>query len=177
MEENINKGKMNLKKIILQIFIVLFSLLMLIILLITIVSTVKSAGNLAFGKYKFYIMKSDYEINIAGEGDLVVVKEVNADEIKVGDNIVYSNNNFYYLNNVLQTPKFNTIKNIIVVEDDGIRYKYDISEIEGKVICNINNIGNIITCLRTPVGIIFFILFIICLFTLSRVIFIHNKKG
>ncbi len=176
MEENSNKNKCNYKKIILQVFIVLFSLLLLIVTLITMTSTIKSSNNLAFGRYKFYIMKEEYKTDIVEAGDLIIVKKVKSEEIQIGDNIVYKDNKFYYCDNIVQTKKLNTITKIITAENNGIRYQFDASEIEGKIIFKIHKIGNIILFLRTPVGIILFILFIICLFTLLRVILIHNKN-
>lgn len=176
MEENSNKNKCNYKKIILQVFIVLFSLLLLIITLITMTSTIKSSNNLAFGRYKFYIMKEEYKTDIAEAGDLIIVKKVKSEEIQIGDNIVYKDNKFYYCDNIVQTKKLNTITKIITAENNDIRYQFDASEIEGKIIFKIHKIGNIILFLRTPVGIILFILFIICLFTLLRAILIHNKN-
>lgn len=176
MGENSNNNKCNYKKIILQIFILLFSLLLLISTLITMTSTIKSSNNLAFGKYKFYIMNKSYKTDIAEEGDLIIVKKTKSDEIQVGDNIVYKDNKFYYCENIVQTKKLNTITKIVTAENNGIRYQFDASEIEGKIIFKIHTIGNIITFLRTPIGIILFILFIICLFTLLRVTLIHDKN-
>lgn len=176
MGENSNNNKCNYKKIILQIFILLFSLLLLISTLITMTSTIKSSNNLAFGKYRFYIMNKGYKTDIAEEGDLIIVKKTKSDEIQVGDNIVYKDNKFYYCENIVQTKKLNTITKIVTAENNGIRYQFDANEIEGKIIFKIHTIGNIITFLRTPIGIILFILFIICLFTLLRVTLIHDKN-
>lgn len=176
MEENSNKNKCNYRKIILQVFIVLFSLLLLIVTLITMTSTIKSSNNLAFGRYKFYIIKEGYKADITEAGDIIIAKKVKSEDIQIGDNIVYKDNKFYYCDNIVQTKKINTITKIITAENNGIRYQFDASEIEGKIIFRIHTIGNIIIFLRTPVGIILFILFIICLFTLLRAILIHNKN-
>lgn len=176
MEENSNQNKCNYKKIILKVFIVLFSLILLIVTLITMTSTIKSSNNLAFGKYKFYIMKEGYKTGIAEEGDLIIVKKTKSDEIQIGDNIVYGDDKFYYCDNIVQTKKLNTITKIITAENNGIKYQFDASEIEGKIIFKIHKIGYIITFLRTPVGIILFILFIICLFTLLRAMLVHHKN-
>lgn len=176
MEENSNQNKCKYKKIILQVFIVLFSLGLLTVTLIAMTSTIKSSGNLAFGKYKFYIMKESCKTGIAEEGDLIIVKKIKSDEIQIGDNIVYKDNKFYYCDNIVQTKKLNTITKIIIAENNGIKYQFDVSEIEGKIIFKIHKIGYIITFFRTPVGIILFILFIICLFTILRVILVYHKN-
>ncbi len=176
MEENINQSKSNYKKIILQVFIVLFSLTLLIVTLISMTSTIKSSSNLAFGKYKFYIVKEGYKTGIAEEGDLIIVKKAKHDEIQIGDNIVYGDNKFYYCDKIVQTKKVNTITKIITAENNGIKYQFDESEIEGKIILKIHKIGNIIIFLRTPIGMILFILFIICLVTLLKMILVHNKN-
>lgn len=66
---------------------------------------------------------------------------------------------------------------IIIAENDGIKYQFEESEIEGKVVYSIHKVGNIITFLRTPIGIIFFILFIICLFILLRMVFVFRNNN
>lgn len=177
MEENTKQNEYNYKNIILQIGIIIFSLVILIIVLITIASTVKSSNNLAFGKYKFYIMKAESKTDIVEKGDLVIVKKAKSDEIQIGDYIVYGDNEFYYCDNIVQTKKMNTIMKIIIAENDGIKYQFEESEIEGKVVYSIHKVGNIITFLRTPIGIIFFILFIICLFILLRMVFVFRNNN
>lgn len=176
MERNINQNKYNYKKIILQLFIVLFSLFLLIVTLITMTSTIKSSGNLAFGKYKFYIMNKNNKTDIAEDGDLIIVKKVKPDEVQVGDNVVYKDGRLYYCNNIIQTKKSNTTTKIITAENNGIKYQFDLNEIEGRIIFKIHKVGNIILFLKTPVGIILFILFIICIFTLFMIILSCHKK-
>ena len=66
-EKNIQKKNENnifIRKRILQIIIVIFSLTVLLITLITLASTVR-ASNLAIGRYRFYIMRTDSQPEIA----------------------------------------------------------------------------------------------------------------
>lgn len=177
MYKDIKQEKHNYKKITLQVCILLITFIMIIGTLITVISTIKSSGNLSFGEYKFYIMKTEAKGNIAKKGDLIIVKRITkSDELKTGDDVVYANNGFYYCDRIIQTKKVNTITKLIIAEDNGIKYQFDEDEIEGKVISNIHNIGNIITFLKTVFGIIIFILFIICLFILLRMLLVHGKK-
>jgi len=177
MEEN-NKQKkkrnIRIRKRFLQVFIVIFSLTILIITLITIASTVK-ADDLAFGRYRFYIMRTESKPEAALKGDLVIAEKLDAGQLKVGDYIVYGGNKTYYCDEVAEIKKVNIVNKIITAENGGVSYKFNENEISGKVIARIYKLGNIITFLRTPVGIVFFIIFTICLFALLRILITYGK--
>ena len=49
-------------------------------------------------------------------------------------------------------------------------------EVEGKILYTIPKLGSIISFLRTPVGIIIFSIFTICVFLLLKTIFIRNPN-
>ena len=178
MEEN-NKQKkkrnIRIRKRFLQVFIVIFSLTILILTLITIASTVK-ADDLAFGRYRFYIMRTDSRPNAALKGDLVIAEKLDAGQLKVGDYIVYGGNKTYYCDEVAEIKKVNIVNKVITAENNGVSYQFNENEISGKVIKSFRKIGNIITFLRTPVGIVFFILFTICLFALLRILITYGKN-
>lgn len=176
MEGNSKKNNYNCHKIILRIFIVLFSICLLIVTIIATTSTIKASGNLAFGKYEFFIIKEKYNTNTAEKRALIIVNKEAANEIKVGDSIVYRDNKIYYCDNVVQTKNVNNELKIIIKENDVIKYQFDQNEIEGKVIFKLHKIGNIIIFLKTPVGIILFILFTICLFYLMRRLLVNYKN-
>lgn len=176
MEGNSKKNNYNCHKIILRIFIVLFSLCLLIVTIIATTSTIKASGNLAFGKYEFFIIKEDYNTNTAENGDLIIVNKDIINEIKVGDSIVYKDNKIYYCDNVVQTKNVNNKLQIIIKENDAVKYQFDQNEIEGKVIFKLHKIGNIIIFLKTPIGIILFILFITCLFLLLRRLLVNYRN-
>lgn len=176
MNKDIKQKKHNYKKITWQVCLLLMTLLIITGTLITIISTIKSSGNLSFGKYKFYIMDTESKDSIAKKGDLIIVKKAKSDELKIGDDVVYSNDGFYYCDKIIQTRKLDTITKLIMVEDNGIKYQFDEDEIEGKIISNIHNIGSIIIFLRTVFGIIIFILLITCIFILLRMLLVYGKK-
>lgn len=165
--------KLNRKKITLQVLLIIFSLAVLIISLITLASTVK-ASNLAFGRYRFYIMKSQSQSGIAEFGDLVIAKKMDQGAINVGDNIVYRDGEFYYCEKIVETRKSNVVNKIIIAEKDGVKYRFNETDIEGKIVKNIHDLGDVLSFLKTPVGFIFFILIVICIFLLLRVAFIRN---
>ena len=176
MENNkqmINKS--DIKKKTLQAFIIVFSLTILILSLITLASSVK-ASNLAFGRTQFYIMKSTSQPEIANAGDLVIVKRQDPGQIKAGDKIVYKDGEFYYCDKVVQTKKSNIVNKFILAEKDGVSYQFDESNVKGTVFKTIPRLGAIITFIRTPIGIVFFMLFIICLFALLRILITYGKK-
>ncbi len=177
MEENSKQKKkrnIRIRKRFLQAFIVVFSLFTLIISLLVLASTVK-ADDLAFGRYRFYIMKTDSKLNVAHKGDLVIVKKLDAGQLKVGDYIVYGANKTYYCDQVAEIKKVNIVNKVITAENDGVRYKFDESEISGKVIKDVYKLGSIITFLKTPVGCVFYILFTICVFALLRILITYGN--
>ena len=170
-ECNERKKKRNkyIQKKILQVFIIIFSFKLLIISLITIASTVK-AHDLAFGRYRFYIMRTASRPYAAEKGDLVIAEKLDDGNYKIGDYIVYGDNKTYYCDEIAEVKKVNIVNKVITAESDGISYRFNENEISGRVIRNIHKLGNIITFLRTPVGIVLFILFTICLFALLRIL-------
>lgn len=168
------KSNVNVKKRSLQAFIVVFSLTMLILSLITLASSVK-ASNLAFGRYQFYIMKSTSQPDIAESGDLVITEKANPGEIKSGDKIVYKDNEIYYCDSVVETRKVNIVNKIIIAEKDGVSYQFDENDVQGKVKVKMHKVGAIFTFIKTPVGIVFFTLFILCLLALLRLLITYTK--
>lgn len=175
MEKEKNKRNLLNKKIVLLIFIVFFIVLITVISLITLFCTVRTS-NLAFGKYSFYIMKSEMQPDIARKGDLVITKKSKYGEIQQGDKIVYGDGEFYYCDKIEQTNETNTYTKTITIQNDGIKYQFSEDEIKGKVIHTIPDLGSIIVFLRTPLGIVFFIVFIICMFLVMRKLFITNDN-
>lgn len=169
------KRKENKIKTSARITIILTLLvLMLTIMLITLFSTM-FASNLAFLKYKFYIMDTDSQPDIAEKGDLVIAKRSLPGQVVKGDKVVYGGNKFYYCDDVVETKKVNTVYKIIIAEKEGVKYQFEESEIEGKVVKTIPNLGNIVLFLRTPLGIILYIVFTICVFILLRILLLRRK--
>ena len=179
MESKKEQKKKNTKieKVILRIIVVLSFLIILIISLITLASTVMHKENLSFGTYKFYIMKTDSQEDIAKQGDLVIVKQYKPKEVAVGDSIVYYTGKDYHANKVLSTETKQDILNIVSIKENGIIYKTEESKLEGKVIKTIHNLGTIIYFLRTVLGTILFFLIVIALFITLRMVFIRKKEG
>ena len=176
-EKNKQKKKRNIRirKRFLQGFIVIFSLTILILSLITLASTVK-ADDLAFGRYRFYIMRTESKPEAAEKGDLVIAEKLDAGKLKVGDYIVYGGDKTYYCDKVAEIKKVNIVNKVITAENGGVSYQFNENDISGKVIVNIHKLGNIITFLRTPVGIVFFIIFTICLFALLRILITYGRN-
>lgn len=148
--------------------------LMITIMLITLFSTM-FASNLAFLKYKFYVMDTDSQPYIAEKGDLVIAQRSLPGQVVKGDKVVYGGNKFYYCDDVVETKKVNTVYKMIIAEKEGVRYQFEESEIEGKVVKTIPNLGNIVLFLRTPLGIILYIVFTICVFILLRILLLRRK--
>lgn len=173
-----NKQKKNsivVKKRILQAIIVIFSLTVFILSLITMASTIK-VSNLAFGRTQFYIMKSSSYPEIAEVGDLVIVNRKDPGEIQAGDKIVYKDNEFYYCETVKSIKKNNIVNKLVIAEKNGISYQFSESEIKGKVVNKIPRLGAIISFIRTPLGIVIYLLFLICIFALLRILVSYSKN-
>lgn len=175
MEEKKEQKIIINKKLITQIIAIILFVVILVLSLITLSSSVK-ASNLAFGTYRFYIMESEAQPNIALKGDLVIAKKLKYGEVQKGDSIVYSDGKFYYCDEVVQTKKNNTIVKMVIAENEGVRYQFAEDEVSGKVIHNIHGLGNIISFLRTPIGMVFFVIFTICVFLLLRILFIKKDE-
>lgn len=86
-----NRLKINAKKIIKTVLIILYQILVIMALILTMVIVLQriSANNQSIGGYKIFrvitgSMEPEYEV-----GEVVISKEVNPKDIKVGDDIVY----------------------------------------------------------------------------------------
>ena len=86
-----NRPKINAKKIIKTVLIILYQILVIMALILTMVIVLQrvSANNESIGGYKIFrvitgSMEPEYEV-----GEVVISKEVNPKDIKVGDDIVY----------------------------------------------------------------------------------------
>lgn len=150
MNQRKEQNKVTNKKVVTQIVAVVLFVVILILSLITIASSVK-AKNLAFLRYRYYIMRSKSQPEIARVGDLVIAKKLDNGHIQVGDNIVYGDGKFYYCDEIVQSKKMNTTTKIIIAEKDGVRYQFSESEIEGKIVKTIPQLGDIIAFMRTPI--------------------------
>lgn len=173
---NQQKEKNNKIKTTAKITIILtLIVLMITIILITLFSTM-FASNLAFLKYKFYVMEAASQPYIAEKGDLVIAKRSLPGQVVKGDKIVYGGKKFYYCDDVVETKRVNTVYKMIIAENEGVRYQFEEAEIEGKVVKTIPNLGNIVLFLRTPLGMIMYIMFTICVFLLLRILLLHKKE-
>ena len=175
-EQKKNEERKLNKKNLTAIFAVVLFLVILILSLITLASTVKSKDNLAFLKYRYYIMDTNSHPSIAQRGDFVIAKKLKYGEVKVGDSIVYGGKKVYYCDEVIETKKNNTVTKMIIAESDGVKYQFSESDISGKVVKVIPKLGYIITFLRTPLGFVFFIIFTICIFLLIRFVYVRGLK-
>lgn len=155
------------------VLILISSIIIFIIMLITMFCTIV-ASNLSFLKYKFYVMEATSQPYVAEHGDFIITKNVKPGEIQKGDCIVFGGKEFYYCDEVIETRKVNRVYKMIIAEKDGVKYQFDESEIEGKIVKKIHHLGNIVLFLRTPLGILFFIIFTVCVFALFRILLVSK---
>lgn len=174
-KEQKKKNNNKIKSIVKIVIILTLIVLILAITLITVFCTT-IASNLTFLNYKFYVMEAESQPYIAEKGDLVIVKKAKPGEVIKKDNIVFRDGEFYYCDNVVETKMINTVYKMIIAENEGVRYQFAEDEIEGKVVRKISNLGNIILFLRTPIGVLLFTIFVICVFLLLRILFVKNDS-
>lgn len=125
-----------------------------------------------FFGYSFVVQNSNSLEPTINSGDLIVMKSSNG--YSEGDIITYIKGN-----NNLVTAKITKIDDTIVTVCNLNSNKIEITTtgyIIGKVINNIPNLGNIITFLRSPLGIILLLVFIFILFELPYTIFKIFKR-
>ena len=143
METNVEQMKndrMSGKKIVLQIFIVIFSLIIFILTLITVYSSAKF-NDLGFGKYSFYIMRTDSRMYAAMNGDLVITEKTKSSDLKVGDYVVYGGKKKFYCDQVAVIKNVDIVNQIITAESNGVSYQLNGDDVQGKVVKNIHNLG------------------------------------
>lgn len=175
--KNVQKKKIykdNIIKLKVKIVIILTILVLMLVLMLMTIFATTVASNLAFMDYKFYIMESGEQQNIAEKGDLVIVKKTKPGDVVKGDNVVFGDKKFYYCDEVVETKKVNTVYKMIIAENEGVRYRFEENEIEGKVVGKVYNLGNVILFLRTPLGITFFIIFIACVGMLLKILIVDG---
>lgn len=173
--EKINERKKGKnKKLITQIIATLLFVVISILSIITVTSSVK-ASNLAFFKYRYYIMKAESHPQVANAGDFVIAKKMKFGDVHEGDNIVYKDGKFYYCDEIIDVKNNNSAIKVIIAEKDGIKYRFSEDDIEGKIVKVIPHLGSVIDFLRTPLGIVMFVLFIMCLFILLRILLLRNR--
>ncbi len=163
-----------IKKNITQIIEVVLFVFILVISLITLASTVKYS-NLSFLRYRFYIMRSDANPEIAKNGDFVISKRVKIGEIKEGDYIVYGDGEYYYCDEVVEMKNNGNVIKTVIAEKNGIQYQFSETQINSKVVKVIPEKGNIISFLRSVLGMVLYAAVVICVFILLRFLLINKK--
>ena len=159
-------------------FIVILAVLILIyiMVLMTVFATTRAQFNLGFADYKFYAMESEAHPSVAKKGDLVIVRNNKHEDYNKGDVFVYGGQKFYYCDEVEEVRVENIVYKVLIAQDGVVKYRMYDTEVEGKVVHVIPVLGSIVWFLRTPLGIIFFILFTICLFILLRYLFVYKNE-
>jgi len=172
MEKDIKlKRKKHIK---IAISIILSIIIFINVLIVVFCSTVSST--LSYLDYKFYIMTSELQPEIAKKGDLVIVKEMKPGEVKKGDNIVYNDGQDNFCSTVIETRRVKTVYNDIIIQEDGIKYKFDEQDIQGKLVFRIKDLGRILKFLRTKLGMVFFAIFMLCWILLIKIVFINKMS-
>ena len=112
MEEG-NKRRVNVKNIIKILLIILYQILVVMALILTMVIVLQrvSASNQSIGGYRIFrvvtgSMEPEYEV-----GEVVICKEIDAKDIKIGDDIVYFGRNGEYAGKII-------MHNVIGIDKD-----------------------------------------------------------
>ena len=165
------EGVKVVSKYVYRAVIIVLTIVILSVTLITVVSTIKSSGNLAFFKNKFYIMKDEYAGSIASKGDLLIAKEIDVSELNPGDKIICLSGNSYVCCEITEIEKLDSKNKIMIDGRDGKNHQFDIEQMQGKVVANIHALGNLIVFFKSIVGVIVFSIIVVFLFSFLRKLF------
>ncbi len=94
--------------------------------------------------------------------DLAIIKAVSAEDVKVGDIIVYESGDMLVIHKVvsIDSDSLTTQGTANNTADDPI----DLSDIKGVMVGKISGLGSIVSALKSPVGIILLIALAVILF-------------
>lgn len=163
--ENIKNRKKNTKEVKKILDIIIIILLYNVILVF--ISCFNKIDNISLFGYKAYIITTNSMQPSIYSGDIVIVKEVDEDELKIGDLITFKQNNkviTHRITNIeiISTQKIYTTKgdNNNIEDEQKVQHYM----IEGKKVLTIPKLGHIIKILENEI--IFLIIVIILLILL-----------
>lgn len=151
-------------KICLWISIAILSILICIYLYFMANKIINNESTINWFGLKPFIMRLDSIESKAEKGDLIIAKDVSFNDIKIGDVILYKSKDFIYVKKVLdiEDDKKEDI-NLVINKENNIKINKNNSELEGKVIGKVPELGYIISFFKTIIGCILVALFIICI--------------
>ncbi len=159
---------MKTKKSFFSIFSICLIIIFIILELFLILNSILSKDKIPdiFGYKPFFVVSGSMETSI-NVGDIIIVKEVSPENIKIGDIIAFRHNDYVITHRVIniQNDKdkllFKTKGDKNTSEDD---FNVDTQSLEGVMVKRIPKIGGILMFLATPSGTIIVVLLAIIVF-------------
>lgn len=168
-----------IKKIFIKIIYIISVIAILYNMIFLIHKTITQKEYLEIFGISFLHMNGDLMKDDLRKNDLVIVKQINENEINVGDIIAYSINGKIRINKVFNIYYDDNIRKVVYITKSNKNFQPDIEPIQinqiiGKKVINISGMGTVIKILQTQfVSIIVLIILFISYFY-NR--YLYNKR-
>lgn len=143
-----------IKKILIKILYIISVIAILYNMVFLIHKTITHKEYLEVFGVSLFTMDGDLMRDDLNNNDLVIVKQINEDEINVGDIIAYSINGKIRINKVFNIYYDDSIRKVVYITKSNNNFQPDIEPIQidqiiGKKVINISGLGAVIKILQT----------------------------
>ena len=170
-----------IKKILIKIIYVIITILILYNIIFLIHKSITQKEYLQIFGISFLTMNGELMEEDLKDNDLVIVKQIDEDEIKIGDIIAYNVNDKIRINKVFNSYYDDNIRKVVYVPKSNKNLqpnieKIQINQIIGKKVINIPILGAVIKILQTKfVSIIVFV--ILCIsYSYNKYLYAKKKE-
>lgn len=170
-----------IKKILIKIIYVIITILILYNIIFLIHKSITQKEYLQIFGISFLTMNGELMEEDLKDNDLVIVKQIDEDEIKIGDIIAYNVNDKIRINKVFNSYYDDNIRKVVYVTKSNKNLqpnieKIQINQIIGKKVINIPILGAVIKILQTKfVSIIVFV--ILCIsYSYNKYLYAKKKE-
>ena len=158
-------------------FIVILSVILIFNLTIVIKSKLNPDEVPSIFGYKPFVVTSGSMESAINIGDLVFVKNVNIEELKVNDIIAYKDDDIVTTHRIVEVVEVDGNKCFKTKGDSNNTVDEDIvckDQIEGKYVNKLAKVGNFILFIQKPLG--FIVMMLVLLIICMLIYFVSNKK-
>ena len=158
-------------------FIVVLSIILIFNLTIVIKSKLNPDEVPSIFGYKPFVVTSGSMESAINIGDLVFVKNVNIEELKVNDIIAYKDDDIVTTHRIVEEVEVDGNKCFKTKGDSNNTVDEDIvckDQIEGKYVSKLAKVGNFILFIQKPLG--FIVMMLVLLIICMLIYFVSNKK-
>ena len=158
-------------------FIVILSVILIFNLTIVIKSKLNPDEVPSIFGYKPFVVTSGSMESAINIGDLVFVKNVNIEELKVNDIIAYKDDDIVTTHRIVEEVEVDGNKCFKTKGDSNYTVDEDIvckDQIEGKYVSKLAKVGNFILFIQKPLG--FIVMMLVLLIICMLIYFVSDKK-